>query len=146
MADIDRLLDRFDLSTIDAAVARRRQRDNRNTAAIAAKRKKLEAELAKLDAGTASPRMASARKKQSSKGAKVRRPNARRLNKITLAEALHRVMTSRGKPTHYKDLADTVLKRGLYRTKSKNLLPTVMVTLTRDGRFKRTEPGMFALK
>lgn len=146
MADIDRLLDRFDLATIDAAVARRRQRDKRNVAAIAAKRKKLEAELAKLDAVAGSPRTASARKQQSSTGAKVRRPNARRLNKITLAEALHKVMTGRSGPAHYKDLADTVVKRGLYRTKSKNLLPTVMVTLTRDGRFKRTEPGMFALK
>ena len=144
MAKLDRMLDRFDLATIDAAVVRRRTRDKRNIAVIAAKRKKLEAELRKLDAIAVSPSSQPARNAKAPK--KARRPNARRLNKITLAEALHRVMTSRGKPTHYKELADTVLKRGLYRTKSKNLLPTVMVTLTRDERFKRTEPGIFALR
>ena len=75
-----------------------------------------------------------------------RKPNARRLNDITLAEALERVFRSRKNPIHYKDLTEAVEKRGLYKTKSKNLLSTVAVTLKRDRRFKKVSPGVYALR
>jgi hypothetical protein len=75
-----------------------------------------------------------------------RRPNARRLNKISLGDAIAKVMGARSKPIHYKDLTTTIEKRRLYVTKSRNLLSTVAVTLKRDRRFKKIEPGMYALR
>ena len=75
-----------------------------------------------------------------------RRPNARRLNEISLADALEKVFRTRKRPVHYKDLTELVVKRGLYRTRSKNLLSTVAVTLKRDRRFKKVEPGMYTLR
>jgi hypothetical protein len=56
------------------------------------------------------------------------------------------VLRAKKKPVHYKALTETVVKRGLYRTKSKNLLSTVAVTLLRDGRFKKSQPGLWTLK
>jgi hypothetical protein len=76
----------------------------------------------------------------------VRKPNARRLNKISLGDAIEKVMSSRAKPIHYKDLTDVITSRGLYKTKSKNLLSTVAVTLKRDRRFKKLEPGIYGLR
>ncbi len=70
----------------------------------------------------------------------------RRLNDITLAEALVKVMKGRKTPVHYKDLTQAVLDRDLYRTKSNNLLSTVAVTLKRDKRFKKVEPGYYVLR
>jgi DNA-directed RNA polymerase delta subunit len=75
-----------------------------------------------------------------------RRPNARRLNEISLADALEKVLRATKKPVHYKDLMATVVKRGIYKTRSKSLLSTVAVTLKRDGRFKKMEAGIWALK
>lgn len=77
---------------------------------------------------------------------KARKPNARRLNKISLGDAIAKVMGGRSKPIHYKELTSTIEKRGLYKTKSKNLLSTVAVTLKRDRRFKKMEPGIYALR
>ena len=74
-----------------------------------------------------------------------RRPNARRLNKISLADAIEKVMKTR-KKVHYKDLTDTIVKKKLYITKSKNLLSTVAVTLKRDRRFRKVEPGYYSLR
>jgi hypothetical protein len=137
MAQIDRGLERFDLATVEAAMARRRVREKKRLVVLNRQRTKIEAELRKLEAAGAGRRAA---------GKPVRKPNARRLNDISLAEALIRVMAPRKKPIHYKELTDTVVKRGLYRTKSKSLLTTVMVTLKRDKRFRKVEPGMYALK
>ena len=67
-------------------------------------------------------------------------------NEITLADALEKVLRTAKKPVHYKNLMETVVRRGLYRTKSKSLLPTVAITLRRDGRFKKVEPGIWALR
>ena len=75
-----------------------------------------------------------------------RRPNARRFNDITLAEAAARVLAPRKKPMHYKELTETIRKRGLYRSESKSLSSTVMIALTRDRRFRRVEPGVFEMK
>ena len=80
------------------------------------------------------------------KGAPKRKPNARRLNDISLADAVEKVLKSRKAPVHYKELTDAVVKRKLYRTKSKNLLSTVAVTLKRDKRFKKVEPGLYVLR
>ena len=71
---------------------------------------------------------------------------ARRLNKITLAGAIEQVFKERKKPTHYKDLTDTILKRKIYVTKSKSMHSTVAVTLARDNRFKKVKPGLYALR
>lgn len=142
MAKLDRILDRYDMKTLEAAVTRRRARD-KQLAAASARRREVEAELAKLnvlmDDGAA-------RGRRGRKTALERKPNAQRLNDITLAEALEKVMRARTKPANYKELTDTVLKRGMYRTKSKNLLSTVAVTLKRDARFRKVKPGFWALK
>jgi hypothetical protein len=37
-------------------------------------------------------------------------------------------------------------KRGLYKTRSRNLLSSVAVTLKRDRRFRKVEPGIYALR
>ncbi len=141
MAAIDRVLDKYSMEVLEAALARRRSREGRRLKELDKKRRKLEAELQRLDS------MAGTKGKGRVAAGKIKRkPNARRLNDISLAEALTQVMQARKKPIHYKELTDTVQKRNLYRTKSKNLLSTVAVTLKRDGRFKKVEPGMYALK
>ena len=147
MATIDKILDRYDLKTLEGALARRRQREKRVMAEVQKKRRKLEAELEKLASMGGSGRRTKGGPAKATKAGKIKRkPNARRLNDISLAEALTQVMQARKKPIHYKELTDTVQKRDLYRTKSKNLLSTVAVTLKRDGRFKKVEPGMYTLR
>jgi DNA-binding transcriptional MerR regulator len=80
-------------------------------------------------------------------GSPGRKPNARRLNEgVTLADALEKVLRGRKRAVHYRDLTDMIEERKLYKTKSKNLLSTVAVTLKRDDRFKKVEPGYFMLK
>lgn len=145
MAAIDKVLDRYDLKTLESAMARRRSRETRRISELDRKRKKLAAELEKLDALAGSSRRTGAGRAVKA-GKITRKPNARRLNDISLAEALTQVMQARKKPIHYKELTDTVQKKNLYRTKSKNLLSTVAVTLKRDGRFRKVEPGMYALR
>jgi hypothetical protein len=144
MAQLDRVLDRYDLKTLEAAMQKRRAREQRRLAGLLARRKKLEAELRKLEnvAGGNGRRV----RVRKAGGKIVRRPNARRLNKISLAEALTQVMAARKKPIHYKELTDTVVKKKLYVTKSKNLLSTVAVTLKRDGRFRKVKPGLYTLR
>jgi len=141
MAQLDRILDRYDLKTLEAAMRKRRAREDRNLAKLQARRKELEAQLKKLARITGGSGMS-----LRGAGKIIRRPNARRLNDISLAEALEQVMKARRKPIHYKELTDTVIKKKLYKTKSSNLLSTVAVTLKRDGRFKKIEPGLYALK
>ena len=65
---------------------------------------------------------------------------------LVVADGLTKVFRTRKKPIHYKDLTEAVVKRGLYQTRSKNLLSTVAVTLKRDKRFKKVEPGMYVMK
>jgi hypothetical protein len=132
VAKLDRILDRYDLKTLEVALARRQAR------AAAGRRRELEVELSKLTTliGGASTRVAGRGRAQPIK----RKPNARRLNKITLAAAIEQVFKERKKPTHYKDLTDTILKRKIYVTKSNNLLSTVAVTLKRDKRFRKLKP------
>jgi hypothetical protein len=144
MPTLDKILARYDLRTLEEAVARRRREEEKSLARLAAKQAKLEKELHKvekdLERANAGERLA--RKK----GAPVRKPNARRLNEISLADALEKVLRSRKAPVHYKELTDAVVKRKLYRTRSKNLLSTVAVTLKRDKRFKKVEPGLYSLR
>jgi hypothetical protein len=137
---LDRMLDRYDMKTIEDALARRRARE-KQVAAVAARRRELEEELRKLDAITGG----AAGRRRRAQPIK-RKPNARRLNKITVAEALEQVLKERKKPTHYKDLTDTIVKRKLHVSKSKNLLSTVAVTLKRDKRFRKLKPGLYTLR
>lgn len=141
MAELDRLLDRFDLKTSGEALVRRRARENQ-PARMRARRVNLEAELAKLDAVIGG---GSAKGGPGGGVVVQRRPNARRLNDISLADMLEKVLRAEKKPVHYKALTETVVRRGIYRTKSKHLLSTVMVTLLRDGRFKKVERGIWTL-
>ncbi|MFN8179080.1 MAG: winged helix-turn-helix domain-containing protein [bacterium] len=141
MVELDRFLDRFDLKTLRGAFARRRARE-RQLAKVRAKRQKLEAELAELDAVIGG----GSSKRRARSGVVIeRKPNARSLNDIPLADALEKVLRAAKKPVHYKALTETVVKRGLYRTKSKNLLTTVAITLKRDGRFKKVRPAIWTL-
>ena len=55
-------------------------------------------------------------------------------------------MAKRKTPIHYRELTEAVTERGLYKTRSKNLLSTVAVTLKRDQRFKKVEPGFYTLR
>lgn len=77
---------------------------------------------------------------------RIRTPNARRLNDVTVSEAILELLRERRKPMHYKDIADTLTSEGRYRTKSRNFLSTVAITILRDQRLKRVEPGVYALK
>jgi hypothetical protein len=131
MAKLDRVLSRYDLGALEAAMVRRRKSELRELAALAKK----------LRSGSKS-----AVKKVASGMKRKRRPNARRLNKISLADAIARVMKGRKTAIHYKDLTDAIMKRKLYKTKSKNLLSTVAVTLKRDRRFRKTEAGYYSLR
>ena len=144
MARIEATLERYDLRELEALVERKRQQEERKLVRLRKKRRKLEAELKKVNHQV---QMAAAQATRTARGGSVRRrPNARRLNEISLADALAKVFRSRKNPIHYKDLTDAVIKRGLYRTRSKNLLSTVAVTLKRDKRFKKVEPGMYVMK
>jgi hypothetical protein len=144
MARTDALLKRYDLRELEALVERKRRQEERNLVRLRAKRKKLETELRQIDKQVA--RAAAQAAKAGRNGARRRRPNARRLNETSLADALAKVFKTRKKPIHYKDLTDAVVRRGLYKTRSKNLLSTVAVTLKRDKRFKKVEPGMYVMK
>ncbi len=138
MARVGSALRKLDLKQLEALLAKRRKQETKSLKGLVSKRKKLESELARVKRALGSSRGV--------KGAITRKPNARRLNKISLGDAIEKVMSSRSKPIHYKDLTDIISRRGLYKTKSKNLLSTVAVTLKRDRRFKKIEPGIYGLR
>jgi hypothetical protein len=76
----------------------------------------------------------------------VRRPNARRLNEGTVADAIVDLLRSKRKPMHYREIAETLQREERYVTRSRNFLSTVAITILRDKRFKRVEPGIYGLK
>jgi hypothetical protein len=78
--------------------------------------------------------------------ARKRRPNARRLNDITVKDAIVTLLRQRRRPMHYRDIAEVLLKEKRYRTRSRNFLSTVAITILRDRRLKRMEPGVYALR
>jgi hypothetical protein len=47
---------------------------------------------------------------------------------------------------HYKDITEALLEQGIYRTRSKNFLSTVAISIMRDKRLKRVEPGVYTLR
>jgi hypothetical protein len=144
MPNLDKTLARYDLRTLEEAVARRRREEERKLARLAAKQARLQKELSQVERDL--ERTTAGERRARKKGAPTRKPNARRLNDISLADALEKVLASRKGPVHYKEMTDAVVRRKLYRTKSKNLLSTVAVTLKRDKRFKKVEPGFYALR
>lgn len=76
----------------------------------------------------------------------IRRPNARRMNDVTVSDAIVQLLRERKKAMHYKDITRILLKEGRYRTKSKSFLSTVAISIARDTRVKRVEPGIYKLK
>lgn len=76
----------------------------------------------------------------------ARRPNARRLNDVTVSDAIVQLLRERRKAMHYKDITRILLQEGRYRTKSKSFLSTVAISIARDPRVKRVEPGVYRLK
>ncbi len=148
MARINKVLSKYDLRTLETFVENRRRQENKKLATLKAKKKKLESDLQRIERELEKAAAPAARKtrRTRAKAKAKRRPNARRLNDVTLADALESVFLRRKNPIHYKELTGLVKKRGLYKTRSKNLLSTVAVTLKRDKRFKKIEPGIFALK
>lgn len=76
----------------------------------------------------------------------VRKPNARRLNEGTVADAIVDLLRSKRKPMHYREIAETLQREERYVTRSRNFLSTVAITILRDKRFKRVEPGIYGLK
>jgi len=76
----------------------------------------------------------------------LRRPNARRMNEVTVKDAIVDLLREKKKPMHYKAITDTLLKEGRYKTKSTNFLSTVAITIMRDKRLKRVEPGVYTLR
>jgi hypothetical protein len=148
MARIDKVLRKYDLQTLETIVENRRRQESKKLAMLKAKKKKLESALQRIERELAQASQPAAGKpsRARAQAKPKRRPNARRLNEITLADALETVFRRRKNPIHYKELTQLVRKRGLYKTRSKNLLSTVAVTLKRDRRFKKVEPGVFALR
>jgi hypothetical protein len=47
---------------------------------------------------------------------------------------------------HYREIAETLQREERYVTRSRNFLSTVAITILRDKRFKRVEPGIYGLK
>ncbi len=76
----------------------------------------------------------------------LRRPNARRLNEVTVKDAIVKLLRERRRAMHYKDIADTLVKEGRYKTKSRNFLSTVAITIMRDKRLEKVQPGVYRLK
>jgi hypothetical protein len=147
MARLTAAMRRIDLKTLENILVKRRSEEGKKLQRLLARRKRLEAELAKLDRQLGSPSILGKKGKiGAAKTIIIRRPNARRMNKISLGDAIEKVMSARGKPIHYKELTTQIERRGLYKTKSRNLLSTVAVTLKRDKRFKKIEPGMYSLR
>ena len=68
------------------------------------------------------------------------------LNDLTVREAIYALMSKRVRPMHYVDIAETLRKRKLYRTRSRHFPLTVLITLGKDKRFKKVEPGVYALR
>jgi hypothetical protein len=79
-------------------------------------------------------------------GAVARRPNARRLNDVTVGDAIVQLLRERRKAMHYKDITRILLDEGRYRTKSPSFLSTVAISIKRDPRVKRVQPGIYRLK
>jgi hypothetical protein len=75
-----------------------------------------------------------------------RRPNARRLNDVTVKDAIATLLREKKRPMHYRDIAKLLVKEKRYRTRSRNFLSTVAITILRDKRLKRVEPGVYALR
>jgi hypothetical protein len=78
--------------------------------------------------------------------APARKPNARRMNELTVKDAVVKVLRSRKRPMHYKDITETLIKSGIYRTRSKNFLSTVAISIMRDKRLRRVKPGVYTLR
>jgi hypothetical protein len=76
----------------------------------------------------------------------LRRPNARRLNDLTVKDAIVKLLREKRRPMHYKEITETLLKEGRYKTKSKNFLSTVAITIMRDDRLEKVKPGVYGLK
>jgi hypothetical protein len=103
----------------------------------------LDAEIRELERSTGKK---VGRGRTASGDAVVRRPNARRLNDVTVSEAIHRLLAEKGKPMHYKEIAARLVEEGRYRTRSRNFLSTVAITILRDKRIRRVEPGVYAVR
>jgi hypothetical protein len=81
-----------------------------------------------------------------SSGAGRRRPNARRLNDVTVQDAVVALLREKKRPMHYKDITRLLQEENRYRTRSKNFLSTVAISIMRDERVRRVEPGVYALR
>ncbi|MCA9753853.1 MAG: hypothetical protein KC591_16770 [Gemmatimonadetes bacterium] len=141
MADLEKVLDKYDLRDLESAIRKRRVKEEKNLATLVQRKRELESELRKVERAYRGALAAA----QAHDGKRRRKPNARRLNDISLAEAMVQVMKARRKPIHYRDLMEAIQKRKLYQTNSPNLLSTIAVTLKRDKRFKKAEPGYYTL-
>jgi hypothetical protein len=138
---LEKVLEKYDLRELEDAIRRRRLREEKRLASLVQRKREVESELRKVERDYRAT-LAAAR----ARDGKVRRkPNARRLNDVSLAEAIEMVMKGRRKPIHYRDLMEAIDKRELYKTNSPNLLSTIAVTLKRDGRFKKVTPGYYDL-
>jgi hypothetical protein len=84
--------------------------------------------------------------RRAASGTPRRRPNARRLNEVTVADAIVKLLSQRKRPLHYRKIAETLVREKRYRTKSRNFLSTVAITIMRDKRIKRVEPGVYTLR
>lgn len=76
----------------------------------------------------------------------ARRPNARRLNGVTVQDAVVQLLREKGEPLHYKEIARILEEEERYRTRSKNFLSTVAISIMRDERIVRVRPGVYSLR
>jgi hypothetical protein len=88
----------------------------------------------------------SRRRRAASVATTTRRPNARRVNDVTVKDAIVKLLRQKKRPLHYRDIANTLLREGRYKTKSKNFVSTVAITIIRDKRLKRVGSGIYALR
>ena len=68
------------------------------------------------------------------------------VNEVTVKDAIVKLLRERRRAMHYKDIAATLVKEGRYKTKSRNFLSTVAITIMRDKRLEKVKPGVYRLK
>ena len=115
---------------------------------LRAKRNKIVREIRSLDReiGRLEGDLRVRRSRRRAPTAPLRKPNARRLNAITVKDAVVKLLRRKKRPMHYKDITKSLLREGLYKTKSRNFLSTVAISIMRDRRLKRVEPGVYTLR
>jgi hypothetical protein len=91
-------------------------------------------------------------KPKATKGSKLKASTAAKSKKLSGLDAAAQVLADTGAPMRCKEIVDTMLAKGLWKTQGKTPAATLYSAILReittkgsDARFKKTERGLFAL-